>query len=70
MRDFQISIHAPAWGATTLHLLAQEKLIISIHAPAWGATEVMRSVGQDIFISIHAPAWGATSFFHYIIKWH
>ena len=33
-----ISIHAPAWGATILHINLVNKSQISIHAPAWGAT--------------------------------
>ena len=35
-----VSIHAPAWGATSNARIkgAKEKLV-SIHAPAWGATE-------------------------------
>ena len=33
-----ISIHAPAWGATTAAYDKNDKSIISIHAPAWGAT--------------------------------
>ena len=34
----QISIHAPAWGATDGWIPATRVIIISIHAPAWGAT--------------------------------
>ena len=33
-----VSIHAPAWGATTTDGLAQSSVSVSIHAPAWGAT--------------------------------
>ena len=33
-----ISIHAPAWGATNLAVMAAATCTISIHAPAWGAT--------------------------------
>ena len=36
--ELNISIHAPAWGATPLYLEGLLMLIISIHAPAWGAT--------------------------------
>ena len=36
--DFDISIHAPAWGATILRLILLSGKWISIHAPAWGAT--------------------------------
>ena len=57
-----ISIHAPAWGATAqIDVFGVVHTGISIHAPAWGATAV--HVPGDLIhpISIHAPAWGATS---------
>ena len=34
----EISIHAPAWGATEHAAKCGESMNISIHAPAWGAT--------------------------------
>ena len=37
-RRRQISIHAPAWGATLPPLSTRRWIMISIHAPAWGAT--------------------------------
>ena len=33
-----ISIHAPAWGATSHEHSTHLHSMISIHAPAWGAT--------------------------------
>ncbi len=33
-----VSIHAPAWGATGHVCQFREHLLVSIHAPAWGAT--------------------------------
>ena len=36
-----ISIHAPAWGATTYDAPKVDNAGISIHAPAWGATEML-----------------------------
>ena len=33
-----VSIHAPAWGATNVAIDLQIKQLVSIHAPAWGAT--------------------------------
>ena len=36
--DGNISIHAPAWGATENTANRRIILNISIHAPAWGAT--------------------------------
>ncbi len=34
-----ISIHAPAWGATSIRFRPPLSDTISIHAPAWGATK-------------------------------
>ena len=34
----EVSIHAPAWGATQPFGLPVDPLGVSIHAPAWGAT--------------------------------
>ena len=40
MQKQNVSIHAPAWGATinanNIHTTAK----VSIHAPAWGATPI------------------------------
>ena len=55
-----ISIHAPAWGATRVNPINLSTFSISIHAPAWGATRVEFAAEAKISISIHAPAWGAT----------
>ena len=55
-----ISIHAPAWGATTIRPQLLRDIIISIHAPAWGATVSTWEPSRICLISIHAPAWGAT----------
>ncbi len=38
MSSLQVSIHAPAWGATILATQKLAKYTVSIHAPAWGAT--------------------------------
>ena len=56
-----ISIHAPARGATLYGLLSPSKIHISIHAPARGATVIVDpGVVGSTTISIHAPARGAT----------
>ena len=55
-----VSIHAPAWGATTPRLPEPLGLVVSIHAPAWGATCVLACSSMKRAVSIHAPAWGAT----------
>ena len=33
-----VSIHAPAWGATIRSSVCRSRSPVSIHAPAWGAT--------------------------------
>ena len=62
MSTYEISIHAPAKGATDLGRRQPFNPPISIHAPAKGATTV--DVGDYVIahISIHAPAKGATAF--------
>ena len=55
-----ISIHAPAKGATTIHLRGVNILVISIHAPVKGATSMVYEYPPIFSISIHAPVKGAT----------
>ncbi len=57
----QVSIHAPAWGATLPHRIPFLDFDVSIHAPAWGATQRGHDISLAPLVSIHAPAWGATS---------
>ncbi len=35
---FEVSTHAPAWGATLYYFTVQKIPYVSTHAPAWGAT--------------------------------
>ena len=58
--SWMVSIHAPAWGATTSISKIQTAIMVSIHAPAWGATPDARQPAARRRVSIHAPAWGAT----------
>ena len=61
--DWNISIHAPARGATTAPSSADFSFVtISIHAPARGATFGPGAAAEQKGISIHAPARGATVF--------
>ena len=60
LRVAGVSIHAPAWGATSPWPAMRAAAAVSIHAPAWGATDGQRENGDDALVSIHAPAWGAT----------
>ncbi len=59
--EYDISIHAPARGATYCHRQDMPIELISIHAPARGATKPVVRVSALRIISIHAPARGATS---------
>ena len=56
----QISIHAPAGGATAVVMSNYDVIRISIHAPAGGATKRLFVLPHSLNISIHAPAGGAT----------
>ena len=60
MTATQISIHAPAKGATLDGVTAALRFCISIHAPAKGATVWATFAVREKTISIHAPAKGAT----------
>ena len=55
-----ISIHAPARGATKTGSQLSFTTCISIHAPARGATKMLADMFLRNYISIHAPARGAT----------
>ena len=59
--DIDVSIHAPAKGATGMITGGTAFSIVSIHAPAKGATVLERTVRGFIVVSIHAPAKGATT---------
>ena len=63
MRDWlmDVSIHAPAQGATYHFSVLKVCYVVSIHAPAQGATNHCGGVEQSWEVSIHAPAQGATS---------
>ena len=55
-----VSIHAPARGATRNPDLSGQTLNVSIHAPARGATLLSPVCVLGDVVSIHAPARGAT----------
>ena len=58
--SLEISIHAPARGATSTYQHTHYSTRISIHAPARGATDFSDFFKFFLRISIHAPARGAT----------
>ena len=60
-QDFaNVSIHAPARGATRPTPPAACRSHVSIHAPARGATIEIICMLHPLRVSIHAPARGAT----------
>ena len=60
--ELSISIHAPAWGATSMQeAMGLHKWIFQSTLPAWGATPQEAQNAFPANISIHAPAWGATT---------
>ena len=56
----QVSIRAPAWGATMTAARTAAAMTVSIRAPAWGATGDITLTSFAGGVSIRAPAWGAT----------
>ena len=60
LRAAQVSIHAPARGATSRIIDESQELSVSIHAPARGATHSGQICMIGFDVSIHAPARGAT----------
>ncbi len=61
LTHLDVSIHAPAWGATLRRRRPRPRRRVSIHAPAWGATDKLGIEWLPFIVSIHAPAWGATA---------
>ena len=57
---YNVSIHAPPWGATRDNFKDVVIDDVSIHAPPWGATNGLCFGRKDKRVSIHAPPWGAT----------
>ncbi len=58
--DADVSIHAPAGGATPGGRHGAHQPAVSIHAPAGGATGRRGRASDPAGVSIHAPAGGAT----------
>ena len=44
----EVSIHAPAWGATSCFRFNSDLYPVSIHAPAWGATWITSSTSSIV----------------------
>ena len=55
-----VSIHAPAWGATTRRSTARKQPSFNSRA-RMGRDRTSMNSFPDTGVSIHAPAWGATS---------
>ena len=60
-QDDNVSIHAPARGATAAACVQRSMAPVSIHAPARGATSPVSEGCGRVSVSIHAPARGATA---------
>ena len=60
-KETQVSIHAPAWGATSTvwWLRAVYRKFQSTHPRGVRREEMVKEV-MEMIVSIHAPAWGAT----------
>ncbi len=56
----QVSIHAPAWGATQ-HPADKRRIIRGFNPrPRMGGDQAYSTLTASERVSIHAPAWGAT----------
>jgi len=59
--DGLVSIHAPAWGATTDEAIGAVSLLSFNPRARVGRDPAKRKREcGDVYVSIHAPAWGAT----------
>ena len=56
-----VSIHAPARGATKFQAGMFYASVVSIHAPTRGATIAYCTGTENVVVSIHAPTRGATT---------
>ncbi len=57
----KVSIHAPAWGATTRSPARSGATISFNPRPRMGGDRTRWHTWRGRHVSIHAPAWGATS---------
>ena len=60
-RRYNVSIHAPAWGATPAIL---DLLVVDFcfnPRPRMGGDQFLLIMADWLLVSIHAPAWGATN---------
>jgi len=56
-----VSIHAPAWGATMFFVsFTDGKMCFNPRARVGRDLDIAVELLQGIDVSIHAPAWGAT----------
>ncbi len=54
-RELDVSIHAPAGGATTCARAPSLKTAVSIHAPAGGATDIVRLTNDELMFRSTPP---------------
>ena len=60
VEDTQVSIHAPAWGATLKSFPIWERGLFQSTLPHGERQKQFNDVANRTLVSIHAPAWGAT----------
>ena len=56
----EVSIHAPAWGATLVAAAHWQPTAFQFTLPRGERHSDSASIRQALYVSIHAPAWGAT----------
>ena len=57
----QVSIHAPAWGATPVNCQPCLEVVFQSTHPRGVRLTELDALAREYDVSIHAPAWGATS---------
>ena len=62
-KNSQVSIHAPAWGATVFTFSNQELDIGFNPRARVGRDDQVLILRERFAVSIHAPAWGATRYY-------
>ena len=60
-RGLDVSIHAPAWGATETQPPTPDRQVFQSTRPRGARRRLLSIILLGQTVSIHAPAWGATT---------
>ena len=62
--SYEVSIHAPTWGATMESKIRQQYNEVSIHAPTWGATLLILCITRKFMFQSTHPHGVRHVFYH------